>query len=90
MGIHSTPGVLALITRAGCLRIQGKSRTEDSFSTTIPIARIVRAGILKIIDKPIADFKDHMVLIKGILVRADQGTRINLTALESIAKSCPQ
>lgn len=40
------------------------------------------------IDKAVSDYKGHKVLIKGTLVRADNGTRINLTAMESLAATC--
>jgi hypothetical protein len=47
-----------------------------------------RLSQIDYIDKPIADYRDHMVAIKGTLVRADTGVRVNLTAMESIAATC--
>ena len=42
-------------------------------------------------DKPIANFRDQQVLIKGNFIRSDNGTtRINMTALEPLGRACSQ
>jgi hypothetical protein len=62
----------------------------DAAKVAAPGKNSFRLNQIDYIDKPMTDFKGRAVAIKGIFVRADNGTRINLMTMEIIAATCPK
>ena len=89
---QSSPAVWTLISGSDPARAMNPDVLSPAdlvaAKSTTPGKNTYRLGQIAYIEKPIEDHKDHMVAIKGALVRQDQGTRINLTALETIAATC--